>query len=263
MIVKNEKEYEVGYNEITSVDDKNDIACMDFGIIKLGKNDSYTSSEEKERAILLILGDVTFELDGKKERVSRNSFLDENPVCIHLPKSIEVKITAHEETELAYQAVYNDNSFDAKIYTQEECVTDQFGKGVMGETSLRYVRTVIDDSIAPYSNLVIGEVINFPGRWSSYPEHHHIHPEVYHYRFFPDQGFGFSGEGDNVYKVNDRDTAVIKGGLVHPQTAAPGYAMYYIWLIPHTPTRWRKDREFMEKDGWLLEDNPIIWPDKK
>jgi 5-deoxy-glucuronate isomerase len=263
MIRKHKNDYKVGYNAIASVDDQSDIACMDFGIIKLDRDDIYVNNEAKERAILLIFGKVTLAFEGKEEMVSRGSFLDENPVCLHLPKDVEVTITAQASSELAYEAVYNDTAFDTKIYTQEECITDQFGKGVMGETSLRHVRTVIDDDVAPYSNLVIGEVINFPGKWSSYPAHHHIHPEIYHYRFYPDQGFGFSCEGEKVFKVRDKDTAVIKGGMVHPQTSAPGYAMYYIWLIPHTPTRWRKDREFISDDDWLLKENPVIWPDKE
>ncbi len=262
MIIKHESSYNIGCNPITSVDDKDDISCMDFGIIKLDNGDRYQNAEPKERAILLIEGCVVLEYDGKSEEIKRGSFLDENPVCVHLSKDIEVKITAKAPSELAYEAVYNDAVFETKIYTQEDCVTEQFGKGVMNETSLRHVRTVIDDQIAPYSNLVIGEVINFPGRWSSYPAHHHMQPEVYHYRMYPEQGFGFSCEGEDVYKVYNRDTAVIKGGKVHPQVAAPGYAMYYVWMIPHTPKRWEKDREFLEKDEWLLDKNAKIWPEK-
>ena len=37
--------------------------------------------------------------------------------------------------------------------------------------------------------------------------------------FFPEQGFGFSCEGEEVTKVYNGDTAVIKGGEVHPQVA--------------------------------------------
>jgi 5-deoxy-glucuronate isomerase len=85
---------------------------------------------------------------------------------------------------------------------------------------------------------------------------------VYYYRFHPSQGFGFSCEGEDVYKVYDGDTAVIRGGVVHPQTAAPGYAMYYVWVIPHTPKRWVLDRQYLDKDVWMLEDGAKIWPDK-
>ena len=259
MIIRHNKKTKNGYHQLTSVDDG--LAFMDFGIIKLDKSETFHNSDKKERAILLIQGEAIVVYGGMEQHIKRASFFDENPVCIHLPSEKEVSITASSRAELAFQAVYNDNAFQPKIYTQDECVTEQFGKNVMGETSLRYVRTIIDDSIAPYSNLVIGEVINFPGKWSSYPPHHHAQPEIYHFRMYPEQGFGFSCEGEDVYKVYDRDTAVIKGGLVHPQVAAPGYAMYYIWMIPHTPKRWQKDRIYLQKDEWLLDGNARIWPE--
>ncbi len=46
---------------------------------------------------------------------------------------------------------------------------------------------------APQSNLVMGEVFNQPGRWSSYPPHHHPQPEVYYYQFEHPEGFGMPG----------------------------------------------------------------------
>ena len=38
--------------------------------------------------------------------------------------------------------------------------------------------------------MVLGEVLNLPGKWSSYPPHHHPQPEVYFYRFDYPDGFG-------------------------------------------------------------------------
>lgn len=257
MIIEHKKDYKNGYNPITYIDD---LACMDFGIIYLHQGGEYCNSEDKERAILLINGCVTVAFEGQTYELSRNSFLNESPACVHLPQNVEIRIKAHDNSELAYQAVKNDTVFASKLYG--DCITEEFGKGVMGNTSLRRVRTIIDDEIAPYSNLVIGEVVNFPGRWSSYPPHHHIQPEVYHYRMYPEQGFGFSCEGEDVNKVRNRDTAVISGSKVHPQTVAPGYAMYYIWMIPHTPKRWEKDREFLKEDEWLLVPGPDIWDGK-
>ncbi len=193
--------------------------------------------------------------------MKRDSCFDENPICLHLPKSIEVTIEGIGESELMYQAIGNDNTFAPKLYNQEDTLTDVFGKDVLGNTSIRSVRTVIDDEIAPYSNLVIGEVINHPGKWSSYPPHDHVQPEVYHYRFLPEQGFGISLIGDEAYKVEHRSTSCIPGDLVHPQCSSPGYAMYYVWMIPHTHIkRWEKDRRFEEKHTWMLEEDARIWP---
>lgn len=263
MIEKYTQDFVSGYNSITELEGKNKEMQMDFGIIKMSPGENYENQEEKERTFLLIQGEVELEWGDEKKEIKRESCFDENPWCLHVPKAVKVKITAKEESEFTYQAVYNEKQFPSKLYSQEECISEQFGAGTLQEASNRTVRTVIDDTVAPYSNLVIGEVINHPGRWSSYPPHHHVQPEVYHYRFYPEQGFGYSEEGENVYKVHHKDTAMIRGGNTHAQAAAPGYAMYYVWMIPHIKEkRWEKDRIFLDKDLWLLEPDEKIWPEK-
>lgn len=251
------KTLSVGYNKVCQRSGK---ALMDVGKIYVEKGDRYECTYESlERAFLLIEGKVTLEWEGERTSITRESCFDDNPVCLHVPKSVKVSIIGNAASVMIMQGVENDTEFKAKIYSKNDCTSEQFGKDVMSNTSIRIVRTIIDDNIAPYSNLVIGEVINLPGRWSSYPPHHHVQPEVYMYRFLPEQGFGFSCEGEQVYRVKHGDSVIIEGGKVHPQTTAPGYAMYYTWLIPHLPKRWLKDREFLDEDIWLLEDEADIW----
>jgi 5-deoxy-glucuronate isomerase len=134
----------------------------------------------------------------------------------------------------------------------------------MGETSTRLVRTTFDDRNAPEANLVVGEVVTFPGKWSSYPPHRHPQPEIYHYRFFPEHGFGHATVGDAVLKVGHGDTVKILQGVSHPQVAAPGYAMYYLWVIRHLD-----GNRYGEKSGtpifepehlWVTEIDAVIWP---
>src|ERR1700693_4622400 len=49
----------------------------------------------------------------------------------------------------------------------------------------RRVRTYV-----PGGELIVGETLNPPGGWSSYPPHRHEHEELYLYRFEPASGFG-------------------------------------------------------------------------
>lgn len=262
MIVKKQDDFDYGYNAITELDGKHPEMLMDFGIIRLKKDMTYKNAENKERTFLLIHGEVTLNYEGEVITIKRDDCFLENPWCLHVPKGVKVVIEGCSEAEVCYQAVENENEFTCKLYTNEELRSEQFGAGTLGETATRTVRTVIDDSIAPYSNLVIGEVINHPGKWSSYPPHHHPQPEIYHYRFCPEQGFGYSEHGEEVFKVQHCDTALIEGGNTHSQVAAPGYAMYYIWLIPHLKEARFADRIFTEEHKWLLDKDAIIWPDK-
>jgi 5-deoxy-glucuronate isomerase len=132
----------------------------------------------------------------------------------------------------------------------------------MRETSTRIVRTIFDQSNMPASKLVLGEVITYPGKWSSYPPHHHPQPEIYHYRFYPEQGFGFGMLGDDVVKIKQADTVLILNDLSHPQTAAPGYAMYYIWVIYNLDGNPYGTPIFEPEHTWVMDkqNDSKIWP---
>ena len=105
-----------------------------------------------------------------------------------------------------------------------------------------YVREVHDIFVRdPYvRRLMVGETINAPGNWSSYPPHKHDGrngepkiEEVYHYRVDPVQGFGqqmiYTNDGESVtHQVLDGDAVLVPYGY-HPVAAAPGYRLYYLW----------------------------------
>src|SRR5262249_45595614 len=101
-------------------------------------------------------------------------------------------------------------------------------------TTARRVRTYV--SSGP---LIVGETLNPPGGWSSWPPHAHTHEELYLYRFEPEHGFGVhvdvaddacTPDGDAPQVVRDGDVVRIRSGH-HPVVAAPGCTMYYLWAL--------------------------------
>lgn len=105
---------------------------------------------------------------------------------------------------------------------------------------------------APQSNMVMGEVFNQPGRWSSYPPHYHPQPELYYYQFDHPEGFGAGFEGNTPYKTENGSCLCIRGGNAHQQVTAPGYEMYYVWLIRHLDgDPWDKTRIYVPEYEWL------------
>ena len=115
---------------------------------------------------------------------------------------------------------------------------------------------------APFSNMVLGEVLNRPGKWSSYPPHHHPQPEVYFYRFDYPHGFGAGFANGDVYKTEQNGCAVINHGF-HSQVVAPGYAMCYAWGIRHLEgDPWLKTRIDDKEHEWLWKPdaNDHIYP---
>ena len=106
----------------------------------------------------------------------------------------------------------------------------------------RTIRTILG-SDQDAGRLVLGETVNPPGNWSSYPPHKHDRQappeevaleEVYYYRFNPEGGFGvqllYDESDERAQIVRDGDVVAIPAGY-HPVVAAPGYALYYLWIL--------------------------------
>jgi 5-deoxy-glucuronate isomerase len=261
MQIRNDKEFPFGYTPITETKGRHAETLMDFGILRLQESAPHHFSAGKERALLLLSGALDISADGVKTRIDRQSIFDQAPWCLHLSSEAEATVTAvGGEAEISVHATENPRGFPAKLYTPEECRSEERGKGTMRETSTRIVRTIIEDPRAPWSNLVLGEVITFPGKWSSYPPHHHPQPEIYHYRFAPSGGFGFAAIGDEGCVVRNRDTILIPPHAVHPQTAAPGYAMFYIWVIRHLDGDRYGVPTFVPEHSWVTDPAAKIWP---
>jgi 5-deoxy-glucuronate isomerase len=52
---------------------------------------------------------------------------------------------------------------------------------------------------------------------------------------------------------------VIRGGEDHAQVSAPGYGMYYLWVVRHLPGNPYKGFEFTEEHKWLLDAKNQGW----
>jgi len=79
----------------------------------------------------------------------------------------------------------------------------------------------------------------------------------------PEQGFGLTVIGDKPYVLKDKDTILIREGEIHPQVTAPGYAMWYLWVIRHLEgARYGHTTNtpiFVEDHQWVMGDEGKIW----
>ncbi len=241
-------------NGVKAVSEENSDMMMDIKVYRMKKGESLNFLDEKdETAILLTEGKITYVWEGQRALASRKNVFEEPPYCLHMCRGKKAEIRAEEDSEIIVQKTENEKDFETKFYTPKENKIELMGATQWEGTAKREVLTVFDYQNAPYSNMVIGEVITKAGRWSSYIPHSHRQPEVYYYKFEKPQGFGAAFVGDDVFKSRDGSCVRIPGGLTHPMTAAPGYNMYYCWMIRHLPNDPWTTRDNDPEHTWLLE----------
>jgi 5-deoxy-glucuronate isomerase len=124
-----------------------------------------------------------------------------------------------------------DRAIASRVIPPGEVVDEERGEG----TTLRRVRTYVSEG-----PLIVGETLNPPGLWSSYPPHRHEHEEIYLYRFDPPDGFGMQMRSES--DADERGVVVRDGRIErigsgwHPVVAAPGATLYYLWALAGADT---------------------------
>ena len=233
-----DKELHRGYNVYIDAAADDLGTRMDVGVLVMEPGDTYAICDgEKETAVLLFEGAVALSYGDTTVLADRPDCFRYEAFCLLAPRGTKIALTARSHAELYIQQTPNDRDYAPVLYTPE--------------TVQVQIKTFFDYENAPFSNMVLGEVLNFPGKWSSYPPHHHPQPEVYFYRFDYPQGFGAGFANGEIYETRHNGLAVINHGF-HSQCAAPGYAMCYAWGIRHLPGNpWEKTRIDDPEHAWL------------
>lgn len=182
--------------------------------------------------------------------------------AVYAPAGAPLALTAGPDgavVAVATAAPGDDPPGRARIIGPDDQTTATVGEGNWQRT----VRTMLgpDD---PASRLLIGETLNPAGNWSSYPPHkhdEHVPPdevrleEIYLFRVAPEGGFGvqllYEPDGERTFMVHDGDVAVIRSGY-HPVVAAPGYDLYYLWVLAGDSREMRP--RFDPRHAWVQEN---------
>lgn len=243
-----------GEKVLTTYDNEYSEMLMDIRVYNmLADQELVFEKEGEETAILLLRGEIECQTAMSKYHGKRRDVFTEGPYCLHVCTGVKVTVKAKVASQILIQSTKNKKSFTEKFYVPEDAPWKYSALGKYGNVAKRQVNTIFDLDIAPYSNMVLGEVLNDKGNWSGYLPHQHPQPEVYYFMFDRPEGFGASFVGDDVYKSVDGSFSAIPGGALHPQAVAPGFQMYTCWMIRHLPGQpWHQtDRNEDERYLWL------------
>ncbi|MCC6445826.1 MAG: 5-deoxy-glucuronate isomerase [Armatimonadetes bacterium] len=192
------------------------------------------------------------------------------PTAVYVPRDSRFEITS-ESTRLDIGMAYADTDYagDPALVRPDDVMWVSAGQS----NWRRDVYTTIGPQVKA-GRLILGETINPPGHWSSYPPHKHDtfqppseapYEEVYSFQVKPAGGFGIQRVYtpkddpeplDATYVVEDGDTVVLPRGY-HPVVAAAGYRVLYFWILAGEGRQygaWSDD----PAHAWLKNTEPMI-----
>lgn len=234
-----------GYKEIITKEAGLEVIGFDMISIEPGESLNLNSGEF-ELGLVVLSGTCSVTTEGFNESGigSRRNVFDGKPATVYIPKDSDYTVTAegYGKLEIGVCKAKADKKYKAFLIKPEDVVTEHRGK-------LNWQRDVNDIITSKYEGMVdkivLGETYGCAGQWSSYPSHKHDTDnmpyevnmeEIYHFKVNPGQGFGIQVMyNDDMslkesYIVRDGDSAAIKEGY-HPVAAAPGYSVYYLWVM--------------------------------
>ena len=112
------------------------------------------------------------------------------PYALHACAGEEITVEAQTDAEILVQCTKNDTAFSGRLYRPEDAPWVYSCVGKFGNVAKRRVNTIFDKDIAPWSNMVLGEVLNDRGNCSGYLPHRHPQPECNYFKFDRPEGFG-------------------------------------------------------------------------
>lgn len=264
VVLKKPKGFTEGVNTIVTMDSSSAMG-MGFHSLKLNRGQVHHFNPQYEFAALLMTGKVQFHYDGLLRFAERTDYFAQAPIVLHCPADQLASVQALSDAELLLIETENATSFAPMLFDKTNMIElDERGKGLLEDSAFRIVRTVFDKRNRPESNLVVGEIVSMPGRWSSFPSHQHPQPEIYHYRFSEPQGFAFAEHGKDVLRIEHFDTYQIGSGKQHAHCTAPGYALYTLWFIRHLPDNPYQTPIFSQEHEWTkgARANNRVWSKK-
>ena len=131
--------FNVGFTEITSTGDDTGIA---LGVHKFKGGERYVDTAKSETAWLLMDGRVSLEFGGEVYEFQRRSLFDDLPICLHVSAGTEVRLTINEDSEFTVYQTANAANFSPRLYREDDVESEDRGKGQVGDTCWRVVRTI-------------------------------------------------------------------------------------------------------------------------
>ena len=196
----------------------------------------------RETALLCMRGECSVTVDGERYAIGTYD-------AIYVPRGSQVVVTTLTSVDLVECAAEVTGDYPLQVVRYADVVNEpsqKFRAG--GAATTRDLNIIIGNNVKA-GRLLAGFTRSVPGNWTSWPPHEHTEllEEVYVYFDMPAPAFGIQlvytspDKPEFIGLVRDGDAVLMPGGY-HPNVAAPGHSINFIWLM--AAHREQQDRLF-------------------
>jgi 5-deoxy-glucuronate isomerase len=224
--------------------DNSSLAHLHYGRIRLDTETPRVTFETgaRETALLCMRGDCRVVVDGTPYAIGLYD-------AIYVPKRSAVQVVTEREVDLVECSADVTGDYPLQVVRYSDVEVDptlKFRAG--GDSTRRDLNILIGENVRA-GRILAGFTRSLPGNWTSWPPHEHSEKleEVYVYFDMPAPAFGIQlvytspDQPEFVGVVRDGDAVLMPAGY-HPNVAAPGHGINFIWMM--AAHREVEDRQF-------------------
>jgi len=209
-----------------------ELKYMKYGRIRLSSNESLNLQTGSEEFVFLTISGES------KISANSKSFKLRKHCALYVPRDTETNVLALTDVDIAVFSAPAEKRYTTYFANIDEILGRSDKHKVVGkEPARREVITLIGEDVSA-DRLLVGVTWTMKGNWSSWPPHRHgdILEEVYVFYDMPKSAFGIQLVYDDfddikyIGIVRNGDAVVIPRGY-HPNVAAPGFVLKYIWAM--------------------------------
>lgn len=217
---------------------------LHYGRIRLDGQVSSATFETagRETALLCMQGSCELVVDGAHHELGLHD-------AVYIPPRAAVQVTTRSSVDLVECAAEVSGQYPLQVIRYADIQKDpalKFKAG--GPATSRDLNIVIGNNVRA-GRLLMGFTRSASGNWTSWPPHEHtaMLEELYVYFDMPPPAFGIQlvytdpQSPELAAVVRDGDAVLMPAGY-HPNVAAPGHSINFIWMM--AAHREGQDRQF-------------------
>jgi 5-deoxy-glucuronate isomerase len=188
-------------------------------------------TEGRETVLLAMRGECGVTVEGTVTHLTLHD-------AIYIPRGCHVEVATRSEVDLVECSAEVSGEYPLQVIRYADVVASSRLKFKTGGLSTsREVNIVVGDNVRA-GRIVAGFTRSAPGNWTSWPPHEHaaLLEEVYVYYDMPAPAFGIQmvytapDQPEFVSVVREGDAVLMPAGF-HPNVAAPGHSINFIWMM--------------------------------